>query len=200
MNRRHLLLLCALLCAGNALAQPVELAGVRHPASVSVAGKPLLLNGAGVRYKYVVKVYTAALYLGQRAATPEAVMAAPGPRRLQVTMLRSIDANELGRLFSRGLQDNAPREDMGRLIQGTLRMADVFSANKRLGPGDHFSVDWIPGQGTLILVNGHAQGEPIKEPEFYNALLRIWLGSKPADWMLKDALLGRSDPGASAQL
>lgn len=34
--------------------------------------------------------------------------------------------------------------------------------------------------------------EPFKEPEFFNALLRGWLGPKPADWQLKDALLGKS--------
>ncbi|MFS9599030.1 chalcone isomerase family protein [Acinetobacter baumannii] len=33
-------------------------------------------------------------------------------------------------------------------------------------------------------------GETIKEPEFFSALLRIWLGDKPADDALKDALLG----------
>jgi len=45
--------------------------------------------------------------------------------------------------------------------------------------------------GTVITVKGVAQGEPFKEPEFYSALLRIWLGPNPADWKLKDALLGR---------
>ena len=36
------------------------------------------------------------------------------------------------------------------------------------------------------------QGEPIKEQAFFNALLRIWLGPSPADYKLKDALLGIS--------
>ncbi|MCB2038496.1 MAG: chalcone isomerase family protein, partial [Ottowia sp.] len=27
---------------------------------------------------------------------------------------------------------------------------------------------------------------------FFQALMRIWLGNKPADWQLKDALLGKS--------
>ena len=44
---------------------------------------------------------------------------------------------------------------------------------------------------TVITVKGVQQGEPFKEPEFFNALLRIWLGPNPADWKLKDALLGK---------
>jgi hypothetical protein len=30
----------------------------------------------------------------------------------------------------------------------------------------------------------------LKEEAFFEALMRIWLGPKPADWQLKDALLG----------
>ena len=176
---------------GPAQAQSLEQAGVKYSPSVQVAGSNLQLNGAGVRYKFVIKVYTAGLYLGTKATTPEAVAGAPGPKRLHVVMLRDIDANELGKLFTRGMQDNVPRDTFSKLIAGTLRMADIFSAKKKLVAGEHFSVDWVPGVGTTVLVNGQAQGAPVKEPEFFNALLSIWLGPNPADQQLKDALLSQ---------
>jgi hypothetical protein len=183
---------------GGAAAAPagVELAGVRYPGTVRVGNQTLRLNGAGIRYRFVVKVYTAGLYLAAPAATPEAVLAAPGPKRLHVVMLRDIDANELGRLFTRGMQDNSPREEFAKSIPGTLRMADIFSAKKRLKEGENFSVDWTPGEGTQVLVNGRPQGEPIREPEFFQALMRIWLGQNPADNSLKDQLLGAPPPRA----
>ena len=43
-----------------------------------------------------------------------------------------------------------------------------------------------------LQVSKWVQGEPVKEPEFFSALMRIWLGRSPADAMLKDALLGKS--------
>jgi Chalcone isomerase-like len=183
-------------------AQTMDLAGAKFPPSVSLAGQSLQLNGAGIRYKFVVKVYAAGLYLASKAGTPESVLAASGPKRLQVAMLRDIDANELGRLFTRGMQDNASREEFSKVIPGTIRMADIFSARKRLLAGDSFSVDFVPGVGTSVLVNGQAQAEPIREPEFFNALLRIWLGPVPADAGLKSALLGRppaTTPGPGPQ-
>jgi hypothetical protein len=194
MNRRFLFpaFALALLSTPFAQAQTVDLAGVKYPPSVQLAGSTLVLNGAGIRYKFVIKVYTAGLYLGAKAATPDAVLAAPGPKRLHVVMLRDIDANELGKLFTRGMQDNAPREEFSKSIPGTLRMADIFSAKKKLVAGENFSVDWVPGTGTTVLVNGKPQGEAVKEPEFFNALLRIWLGQSPADRLLKDALLGQT--------
>lgn len=47
--------------------------------------------------------------------------------------------------------------------------------------GKSFTIDWIPGTGTVISANDKQQGEAIKEPEFFNAMMRIWLGTKPAD-------------------
>lgn len=174
-----------------AQAQGAELAGVRYPATTQVGNANLQLNGAGIRYKFVVKVYTAGLYLGQKSASPEQVLSQPGPKRMHVVMLREIDANELGKLFTRGMQDNAPREEFSKFIPGTLKLAEIFSAQKRLKAGDSFFVDFVPGVGTTVLVNGKPTAEPIKEPEFYSALLRIWLGPHPADSALKDALLGK---------
>jgi hypothetical protein len=167
-----------------------DVAGVKYPQSASVGGSPLQLNGAGVRWRFIVRVYTAGLYLATKGSSTEAVLAAPGPKRLHVVMLREIDATELGKLFTRGMKDNSPREEFSKSIPGTLRMADLFSAKKRLAVGESFGVDWVPGQGTLVRINGLVQGEPIKEPEFFNALMRIWLGPSPADAQLKDALLG----------
>lgn len=181
----------------QAQAQNVELAGVRYAPTVTLAGAPLQLNGAGIRYKLVFKVYTAGLYLTAKAATPEQALAATGPRRLHIVMLRKIDASELGRLFTRGMEDNARPGEMSRLIPGILKMGDIFSARKQLAAGESFSVDYVPGTGTTILVNGQPMAEPIKEPEFFNALMRIWLGDSPADALLKDALLGKASPPSS---
>lgn len=172
-------------------AQAVELAGVTYSPTVSVGNAPLVLNGAGIRYKAVFKVYTAGLYMTGRAGTPEAVYADKGPKRMHIQMLRDIDANELGKLFTDGMQKNATREEFGKAIPGTLKMAELFAAKKRLVAGDNFSVDFTPGVGTVVLINGKASHEPIREPEFFTALMKIWLGPNPADWQLKDALLGQ---------
>lgn len=196
MHRRHLLLAtagtwaAATRTAHAQAATAVDLAGVRYAPTLSLGGSTLQLNGAGIRYRFVVRVYTAGLYLSARATTTEAVLAAPGPKRLHVVMLRDIDGNDLGRLFTRGMQDNSPREEFARSIPGTLRMAEVFAAKKRLAQGESFGFDWLPGQGTVLMLNGKPFGDPIREPEFFHALMRIWLGPSPADAGLKDALLG----------
>ena len=193
MIRRLLSFVFACLAVA-AQAQTTEVGGVKYEATQQLGNAKLHLNGAGVRYKAVFKVYAAGLYLASKAATPEEVLAAPGPKRLQIVMLRDIDGSELGKLFTRGMQDNAPREEFSKSIPGTLRMSDIFSAKKKLTAGESFSIDWVPNVGTLVVVNGKPQGEPIKEPEFFSALMKIWLGKSPADSQLKSALLGHAAP------
>ena len=140
MNRTALQRLLALhvlaLAALAASAAPVDVAGVKLDDALELKGSKLQLNGAGVRYKAVFKVYTAGLYLGQKASTPEEVLAAPGAKRMTITMLREIDANELGKLFTRGVEDNSPKAEMSQLIPGLLRMSQIFSDQKQLKAGD----------------------------------------------------------------
>lgn len=181
----------AAVLAGSALAQGTTLAGVTYNDAVELQGRPLLLNGAGIRYKTIVKVYTAGLYLESKAHTTAAINALQGPKRMTITMLREIDSRELGKLFARGMEDNIDKASFSKLIPSVLRMSQIFSDNKSMQAGDQFMIDWIPGTGTVITVKGQAQGEPFKEPAFFQALLSIWLGEHPADWKLKDALLGQ---------
>lgn len=191
------LLLAAILTSSAAVAQdspakPLNIHGISYAPSLQLQGKPVLLNGAGTRYKAVFKVYTAGLYLEKPARNLQEIAALPGPKRISVTMLRDIDSAELGKLFSRGMEDNMERSAFSRLVPGVMRMSDIFTQHKKLQTGENFTVDWIPGQGTLISVKGQPQSEAFKEPEFFNALLGIWLGPQPADQQLKKALLGET--------
>jgi hypothetical protein len=170
----------------------LDVSGVKFEESIDQRGTKLVLNGAGVRYKAVFKVYAAGIYLSKKATTAEEALAMPGAKRISITMLRDIDANELGKLFSRAVEDNAPKTEMSRLVPGLIRMSQVFTDNKKLLAGESFQVEWIPGTGAIMSVKGKPQGEPFKEPEFFNALMRIWIGPNPADWKLKDALLGKA--------
>jgi hypothetical protein len=180
------------LASLTAQAQSIEVAGIKYSDIAEVGSNKLQLNGSGIRHKTVFQVYTAGLYLARKAHTTEEALAAPGAKRIAVSMLRQMDATELGKLFIRGVEDNTTKEEMFRLMPGLMRMGQIFSEQKMLAKGDAFVIDWVPGTGTIITVKGKPQGEPFKEPEFFNALLRIWLGNNPADWKLKDALLARS--------
>ena len=181
----------AFLLTTGAFAQ-TTVSGVKYDDAIDLRGSRLVLNGAGTRHVAVLKYYTAGLYMTRKAGTPEEALALPGAKRISVVSLREIDSGDLGKRFTRGVEDNLDRAAFSKLIPGLMRMSQIFSDTKKLSPGDTFTIDWVPGTGTIISVKGVPQGEPFKEPEFFNALLRIWLGNSPADRQLKDAMLGKS--------
>jgi Chalcone isomerase-like len=192
MKNVKLLFASALCAASIGMVHAVDVGGVKVEETMDVRGNKLVLNGAGIRYKAVFKVYVASLHMAKKVSTPEEALGQPGAKRITVTMLRDIDATELGKLFSRGVEDNMPKAEFSKIVPGLLRMSQMFSEYKNLKTGDVFTIEWLPGTGTIISIKGKPYGEPFKEPEFFNALMRIWLGPNPADWKLKDALLGKS--------
>ena len=183
--------LASLVLASSALASTQEINGVKVEDTATVAGTKLQLNGAGTRYKAVFKVYVGELYTTQKVSTFEELVAAPGPKRLTMTFLREMEAGPFGKLLTRGVEDNVPKNEMSKLVPGLIRMGDIFTINKILMPGDVITLDWIPGTGMVVTAKGKVQGEPFKEPEFYKAIMSIWFGPVPGDFKLKEALLGQ---------
>lgn len=163
-----------------------------HPQSVQLAGLDLARHGAGIRYKAIFKVYSAALYLEKPVRSLEDIAALPGPKRVTVSMLRNINASELGKLFAHGMEDNMDKQQFSQLIPGVLRMSEVFNRHKELKTGDQFTLDWIPQQGMVLSVNGKPDPAPFPDAAFYQAMLGIWLGPKPADSRLKAQLLNNA--------
>jgi hypothetical protein len=135
-------------------------------------------------------LYVGDLYATKKVSTLDELAAAPGPKRLSMHFLREMEAGPFGKLLTRGVEDNVSKAEMSKLIPGLIRMSDIFTVNKVLVPGDVITLDWIPGTGMVVTAKGKVQGEPFKEPEFFKAIMSIWLGPVPADWKLKDAMLG----------
>jgi hypothetical protein len=188
LNTRNFLRLA--LATALLAATGVAGAATAFEATTALAGTTLVLNGEGTRYKAIFKVYDMAMYLPAVAKTTEAVLAQPGPKRLSFVALRKVSGTDLGLAFMRGLKDNNPPELMSKHITATTRLIDIFSGKSFLADGHTFAMEFVPGKGTQFFIEGEAQGQPVDDAEFFQMILRIWLGSSPVDMRLKEALLG----------
>ena len=185
----------ALVFAGSASAA-VTVGGFPYDETMRAGSQDLKLNGAGMRYKLVFPVYSAGLYLNEKKKTPAEIYATPGAKRMRLVMQRTVNAEEFGQAFLAGIQQNTDKAERARLVEPLAKFGQLFAAVPELKKGDTIAIDFVPGQGTIILINGKQAAEAIAEPAFYTMLLKIWLGDKPADAKLKNALLGDAD-GAS---
>lgn len=167
-------LACACLCAALAQAAlAIEVGGVKLDETVQLASRELKLNGAGVRYKVIFKVYTIALYLPEKKTQLTDILALPGPRRLEIVMLRDITSDELGHAFMQGLKRSSDQADRTRLLSQTMQFGAMFAMVPGLKKGDILTVDWLPEEGTLCKLNGKQVGDTVPDLAFYNALLKI---------------------------
>jgi hypothetical protein len=176
---------CALLFV--AAAQAREVAGVKleEEARIDGVATPLVLNGAGVRSKFFVKVYVAGLYLGEKMTSAEAILTSPGPKRVRMHFVHDeISAEKIRAAWSDGYAAN---HSAGALA-GLRDRIDQFNGYfPTLKAGDVVDVDYAPGSGTTVRVNAEIKGT-IPGEDFHQATLRIWLGESPASSGLKKAM------------
>lgn len=168
----------------------LEVAGIKLDDSIKLANVDLKLNGAGVRTKAIFKVYVAGLYLPEKKTTVPEILALPGPRRVMLVMMRDISGEDFGQSFMAGLNSNADSAEKKKLVNQIQQFGEAFNLLPGLKKGDVLFLDWLPGRGTQSVLNGKPMGEIIPDQLFYNAVLKIWVGDKPADASLKPHLLG----------
>jgi hypothetical protein len=167
----------------------VAAGGVAFEEEIVVGGRPLALNGTGIRTKFFLKIYAAGLYLPVKVTTPQDVFKSPGPKRLKVSVLRELDAAGFGKTAMQVMSDNLPKDRMSRCVPGLIKLGEVFANKKKMAVGEFYTIDEIPGIGVVISINGKPVAE-IAEPEFFTCLMYNYFGEKPADDSLKTGLLG----------
>ena len=96
-----MLLLCALPVSA------LEVAGVNVADKVKVGASELVLNGAGIRTRAIFKVYVGALYLTEKKAAAADALAQKGAKRVALTLLRDLSAQQLNEAFETGIQANS---------------------------------------------------------------------------------------------
>jgi hypothetical protein len=167
-----------------------KLADVTFANDVMVGGQKLILNGFGMRFRFGFRVYAAALYTPTKLTKNEDVIKPTVAKRLHLVAQRDVKGDDFGKLFSRGMEENMSKEDFSKIINGVIRMGNIFAEAKQFGKGDVILIDVVPGTGLVTTFRGKQQGEPIKEPEFSENFFKIWFGKKPADDALRRAFLG----------
>ena len=184
MKGRSFVLAALLFVSGSALAR--EISGVDVPETLTADGKPLKLNGAGMRKKFIIKVYVGSLYLQTPASTLAAITSSDQPWVIHMHFVRSVDKEKIISTMREGFEKNNPK-DKAAWMNGQLDK--VVSAFADMKEGHTLVVTYLPGKGTTVGVKGGAT-QSIEGKEFGDRILQNWIGKEPADESLKEALLG----------
>ena len=145
MRSKLALLFLAILISLPAFA--AEIAGVKIEDSTTVNGQKLVLNGAGLRKKFFVKVYAGALYLPARQGNAAAVLASDEPRRMAMHFVYSVSKDQMCDAWSEGLEANTP--NASGEVKGAFKT--LCSLMEAIPKGNSLILTYVPGTGTSVI-------------------------------------------------
>lgn len=165
----------------------VTIAGAKIEDSVSVNNGNLVLNGAGIRKKFMIKVYVGALYLSAKQSSPAAILAADSPRRMVMHFVFSVGKDKIAEAWGEGLADNTPNASP----EVKTAFKTLSSWMEDVKDGQRVVLTYVPGIGTTVEVNGKTKGT-LGGKAVADAILNTWIGPKPGPGDdFKKAVLGQ---------
>ena len=147
----------------------------------------LILNGAGVRKKFFISVYVAALYLPQPKRDVQALLQSPPANRVLMHFVHSkVAKHKMDEAWREGFANNLEAPVLAAVTERLERFVALFGDMRE---GDQVWLDYQPAAGTSVTINGESKGT-IEGADFNAALLGVWLGDEPVSDALKNALVG----------
>ena len=177
------------LSAAPVHADKVSSQGVDIPRQSEVDGESVVLVGHGVaRYARIFRVYVAALY-GPEDTAPEDLMTSDVPRRLAITYLRDVGADDIRDATQVVLDNQFDEDEMAELAD---RFESFNALYQDVGDGDQYVYEYRPdGEESRLYFNGELQGS-VSGADFARAYLGIWLGDNAlSDSLRRDLLSGQ---------
>ena len=186
-NMKNLLALLFVGLSVSLYAQNRTVSGQTFPAQLDVKGTKLIFNGAGLREKYTLDLYVAALYLPKQSTDAQKVI---GANEIQAINIKIVSNKVTRDKFNETVKEGFEKVTEGKATAAQIsKFQGYFSA--AIKKGDDIQIIYKPGKGTAVIINGSYKGL-VEGLEFKKALFSIWLGSKPADSGLKKEMLGKA--------
>lgn len=184
--------LIACLTLGVAAAMTAAAGDPAMPETSSVAGQELVLNGRAVRSVWGFPVYEVGLFLGERNADAEAIMKRDrAPKRVRMQMLRAVEKGKFVGTVRENIDQNLSPAEKEAFASELDAYVGYLENGGDIEPGRVITIDYVPGEGTVLGLDGKRIGTVAGE-DFYHVMLRLWIG-RPLQPSIKEGLLGRGE-------
>ncbi len=177
-----------LVVAAAALAEDVEILGVKFPTERVIEGKTLKLNGVAYLKKLgFVKVYVVGLYLEHPSKDPKEVIESEQVKYMLTHYLTSkATAKKIREGFIELMEEGNPES----LVAANREDIEKYASwlDKDMKPGFTSESLYIPGKGLTLTYQGEVRGT-IPGSTFARMYYRYNVGEK-ADDKIRSGLLG----------
>lgn len=154
------------------------------------------LNGLAAHQELGSEQFIGALYLEATSDDRNIILAADGSKRmeLRVTAENGIAARRFSRMWIEGMAINNTSAVLTDQADNMVRFSNAFKG--KLQKNDVVALSMEPGEGVDIELNGVVL-DTINDDDFFNLLLRTWIGNVPLSSTYRANLLqaGSVDSG-----
>ncbi|WP_417446203.1 TonB family protein [Kangiella sp.] len=160
---------------------------VKAAEQINVEGSTLQLNGLAVHSELRQEWFLNGLYLSSKSDDPEEIINSPMLKRMQIKVLADeLPGRRLKRFWIERIKNNNEASLVLENAKGVRELADTLGQD--FAAGDTINIDFVPGQGTVIQING-AVVNTIDE-DIFPLMLNTWIGERPPSSEFKDSILG----------
>jgi len=161
-----------------------EIKGVHFEDRFVVHGTELTLNGVAIlKWAMLFDVYAGGFYLPEHRTGVE--WTEDVPKKLELSYFREIEARGFADASDKLLRDTLEPSAYQTLSE---RLQTFYTFFRDVRPGDRYSINYTPGRGTELRLNGQALGQ-VPGHDFAVAYFGIWLGDNPINQTFRDRLL-----------
>ncbi|MDP8219836.1 MAG: chalcone isomerase family protein [Candidatus Stygibacter frigidus] len=164
----------------------LKIGGVELPNVLNISNQDLVLNGAGLRKKFVIRVYACGLYLPQKNDSSAEILLSDEPIAIRMNFIyNKVEQEKLITAWNEGFAKTGALQEFA---VETARFNALF--NEPAKKGDVYDIVYLPETGVQVIKNKVVLGT-IENSDFRRAVFSIWLGDDTALPKLKEDLLNK---------
>ena len=150
-------------------------------------GTNVSLIGFGTYKEFRNDIYLAALFAPNGVKKADDLTNANIAKRMSLRLMSDYSNRNMARHWKERLAINNTRETWQPLTQEIIAFSEVFQ--RKLQVGDEINIDYLPGLGVKIYLNG-TLFKTIESSDFMKVLLNVWLGDTPPGKDFKRTIRG----------
>ena len=182
--RKTFLVILIMAFVFTSIAMALEIGGKVLPDKIKAGENELLLNGAGLRKKLIIKVYAGALYLPESCSNANKIIEADEPMAVKMHFIyKAVAPEKLIEAWNTGFG----KSDISNLQEEIATFNSYFAEDAK--KDEVYDIIYVPEVGTSVYMNNELKGT-IPGLEFKKAVFSIWLGEQTELPKLKKAMLG----------
>ena len=131
----------------------LKIGGKNLPDEFNAGDSTLILNGAGLRKKIIIKVYAGALYLMQKSSDAKAIIEADEPMAVKMHFIyKAVSPKKLIDAWNTGFS----KSDISNLQEEIKTFNSYFTENAV--KDDIYNIIYVPEEGTSVYMNNELKG------------------------------------------